>query len=244
VVDYWFKDPQVNIGVICGGPSNLAIIDFDNIDFYYEWRKETIKQDNELSVVAGRTYRVRTARGMHLYVRTAARERSRKNRDHSVDIRCSNNYTLVPPSIHPSGKHYEAIGNPSDIIVVNSLSNFLPDPTVNLTVASDEVDIFHPNIGMGADELKARIPILRFVSQFSHPYRTSTDGRWWMSRCIHPKHPDRSPSFQIDAVSNRAKCLSSRCEFCQDKGMDVIDLYARMHNLNMGESIRELEMYF
>lgn len=246
VVNYWFSKPDTNLGVICGGPTNLAIIDFDDIEYYYEWRKKVIKRNDVWSEIAGKTYRVRTARGMHLYVHTANRERSRKDKPNLVDIRCSSNYTLVPPSIHPSGIPYEAMGSVENIIRVDTLSDMWPLQVSQIeTATNNEVDIFNPHFASESiKELKQRIPILHFVSQFSQPHRTSVDGRWWMARCIHPMHNDKTPSFQIDTVANRAKCLSSRCELCTDRGLDVIDLYAIINHLEIRDAIRELRNFY
>ncbi len=246
VVDFWFRQPERNVGVICGGPSNLAIIDFDDIEYYYKWRSKNIRRSDAMGEIAGKTYRVATARGMHLYVHTAHREKSRKDKEHAVDIRCSSNYTLVPPSIHPSGVPYIPIGSVKDIITVDSLDDIFPQPVTYFNgIRQSEVDIFNPSISsVTIDELKQRIPILQFVSQFSVVRRTSTDGRWYMARCIHPRHEDKIPSFQIDTLANRAKCLSSRCELCTDRGLDVIDLYSKIHGVSIRDAIRDLKSFY
>jgi hypothetical protein len=247
IIDYWFKDPKTNIGVICGGPSNLSILDFDNIDYYYEWRKDMTKRDDVWKDVAQKTYRVKTPRGMHLYLRTKQREESRKIVETSIDIRCSGNYTLVPPSIHPSGHVYESIGKVENIISVPTLGEVFPKPERKIAVASaplPERDIFTVSGDSLIQRIKAQVDILQFVSQYTFVKRTSVGGRYWLARCIHPKHDDRHPSFSIDTVSNRARCQSSKCNLYSDMGLDVIDLYSIINNVSIKDAVRDMRQIY
>jgi hypothetical protein len=250
IIDYWFGDKELNIGVICGGRSNLAIIDFDDINSYYDWRRLTVHSEKYRDL-ATKSYRVRTARGMHVYTRTDKQETSRKYPETKIDIRCQANYTLVPPSIHPSGVAYEAIGNIDLIVPIDTLETMFPDPIKKYK--SDTIDIIKPEktdiFSMGevvenVSDIKNTISVLSFVSQFTQVRRTSTDGRWWMARCINPIHKDKSPSFRIDRLNNRAKCLSSSCAFYHDIGYDVIDLYSLINRIPVSQAIREMiEIY-
>lgn len=247
IIDYWFKDPKTNIGVICGGPSNLSILDFDNIDYYYEWRKDMTKRDDVWKDVAQKSYRVKTPRGMHIYLRTNKREESRKIVETSVDIRCSGNYTLVPPSIHPSGHTYESIGKVENIITVPTLDEVFPKPEKKIVVATEplrERDIFDVSNTSLIQRIKERVDILSFVTQYSFARRTSTNGRYWLARCIHPRHDDHHPSFSIDTIANRAKCHSTRCSLYHDVGLDVIDLYAIINNLSIKDAVRDMRQIY
>lgn len=249
VIDYWFKDPSMNVGVICGGPSNLSIIDFDDINFYYDWRKENLHRNDEWGSVVKSTYRVRTPRGMHLYVKTLQPEKSRKIKDGNVDIRCEGNYTLVPPSVHPSGNLYEPIGSIENIATVSSLQSVFPETVYKVqesVIPVREPDIFDlgANVGGGICEIKNSINILSFVAQFSHVYRSSTDGRWWYARCIHPRHNDTHPSFRIDNKLQRAKCMSPGCQLYHDVGLDVIDLYSILNHVDNRTAIRDLSIFY
>lgn len=250
VVDYWFKDPQTNVGIICGGKSNLSIIDFDDIEYYYDWRKDMNKRSDVWGDVARKSYKVRTPRGMHVYVKTKTPEHSRKISEGSVDIRCSGNYTLCPPSVHPSGSLYEPIGSPELIIPVNSISEVFPEtlykPSTEIVVPCREPDIFDQGVAASnvVQDIKNTVSILSFVAQFSQVYRSSPDGRWWYARCIHPHHADHHPSFRVDTRLGRAKCMSSKCQLHHDVGLDVIDLYAIMNHVSNKDAIRDLEMYY
>jgi len=246
VVDYWFSQDDRNLAVVCGGPQNLAILDFDDINSYHDWRKDMIRRDDQWKVIAAKTYRVRTPRGMHLYLKTSRKENSRKYPDTSIDVRCSGNYTLAPPSIHPTGMKYEAIGSPDDLMEIETLGNVFPEyaPENYHGDGLHTKDLFDIGAQVSITELKSRISILNFVSQFAFTRRTSADGRYWMSRCIHPNHKDRHPSFTIDTVTNRARCLSSRCQLYHPIGLDIIDLYSIMNNTTIGNAIRELEFIY
>jgi hypothetical protein len=250
VVEHWFRDDDNNIGVICGGKKNLSIIDFDDIDSYYDWRKTMIKRDDCWRRVATSSYRVRTSRGMHVYLNTKNPEPSRKYPETKIDIRCSGNYTLVPPSIHPTGTPYEALGRISDIAMVDSMYSVFPFATIPQVepggIILRDLDIFE----QGAQnhtiiDIKSRVNILQFVGQFTRLRKGSVDGRWWWGRCINPGHADRNPSMRIDAVNGRVKCMSSGCKLYHDIGYDIIDVYCLLHNTDVKQAVKELsEAYF
>jgi hypothetical protein len=244
IVSYWFEDTEKNIGIICGGKPNLAILDFDDIHSYYDWRKDMIKRDDVWKRVATKTYRVRTARGMHLYVKTEVPEKSRKYPDTKIDVRCSGNYTLVPPSIHPSGALYDPIGTQSDIMTVNNIKDVFPDievPHKEFDTPCREFDIFD---SFARDntirDIKSNIRILQFVSQYSRVTRGSANGRWWWARCIDPMHKDVHPSMRIDTFKNRIACMSPACRLYHNIGFDVIDVYCIINNVGVKEAINEL----
>lgn len=245
VVDYWFKDPMTNVGVICGGPSNLTIIDFDNQDYYTKWYGEVSGRNDKWGSIANDTYMVKTPRGMHVYVLTNDKEQSRKYPDKMVDVRCQGNYTLVPPSIHPSGNAYLPIGTPDQILKVDTISDMFPEPEMVLVSSKSDKTIFnYAQSNHVAKDIKSNVSILSFIGQMTQLRRTSVDGRWWMGRCIHPNHDDKSPSMRVDALRGRVKCLSCSCKLYHDIGYDVIDVYAILNNISVSQAIREMEMIY
>lgn len=243
IVDQWFRTGKKNLGVICGGPSNLVIIDFDDINYYYEWRKDMMRREDVWHDVALNTYRVRTPRGIHLYVRTDKPELSYKDRTHNLDVRSGGNYTLVPPSIHPSGSKYVAIGSVDKIVTVSNLKEVIPGDFVNIRETShlrnENVDWFENVERLNINIIKERFDILEFVSRY-RPVKRGVDGVHWTCRCIHPGHKDRHPSFMINTQTQRAWCMSGRCQLCAPPTHDVIDLYAVTHNLTNGQAIQEM----
>lgn len=252
VINYWFENGDNNIGVVCGGKSNLAIIDFDDINSYYDWRKDMIKRDDEWKYIATKSYRVRTNRGMHIYLKTKEPEQSRKYPDTKIDVRCTGNYTLVPPSIHPSGTKYEPLGTINDIITINDTYGVFK-PEIGHSLCTKNMDLNHDcnngifDIGMQANtisNIKSSINILQFVSQLTQISKGSSDGRWWWARCINPSHKDRNPSMRIDAKTGRVKCMNASCRLYHAIGYDIIDVYSILYNLDTKQSIRELsEIY-
>ena len=85
--------------MVCGEVSgNLAIRDFDIEGSYESWVASQPSLASTLPTV-------RTARGYHVYCRTALPVRIRKYPD--GELRGTGGYTLAPPSIHPSDAHYQ-----------------------------------------------------------------------------------------------------------------------------------------
>jgi hypothetical protein len=95
----WNHDPTRNIGIDLGS-SDLCVLDFDDSDSIPSW------------INATRTYKVKTARGLHVYFR-GARKTTKLNVDGNVvgDLKSEGGYVLAEGSIHPSGAIYTAIDN-------------------------------------------------------------------------------------------------------------------------------------
>jgi len=105
----WYDNGKNNIGIICGGVSkNFITLDFDNKDIvnFVIGNIESYK---------GRTYVSETNRGYHLGFRLPINIdekfiRSREFKNLGIDLRGEGNYIVAPPSIHPSGKPYQFMG--------------------------------------------------------------------------------------------------------------------------------------
>jgi hypothetical protein len=109
----WFGNGQArNIGVVCGKVSgNLLVIDFDSPEAYSRFFEGNAELERETPIV-------RTARGFHVWLRTAEPIRSFVISDLSVDVIAEAKFVLVPPSIHPSGHHYEFVNGLRTPIIV------------------------------------------------------------------------------------------------------------------------------
>jgi len=55
-----------------------------------------------------------------------------------------------------------------------------------------------------------------------------------------PMHDDHEPSFRVDTVGGRCNCFSTSCRLNDPRGLDVIELYGRLHNLDNKDAIRAL----
>jgi hypothetical protein len=109
----WFGNGQArNIGVVCGKVSgNLLVIDFDSPEAYSRFFEGNAELERETPIV-------RTARGFHVWLRTAEPIRSFVIPDLSVDVIAEAKFVLVPPSIHPSGHPYQFVSGLRTPIIV------------------------------------------------------------------------------------------------------------------------------
>ena len=225
----WFPTQLRNIGLITG--NGLTVIDFDVEEVFRFW----------YSLFPISTYMVKTRRGVHVYLHT---EQPAKNY-HSdlLDIKAERGYVLIPPSVHPSGFQYQVFMD-QPILKVEKLEDvlpieFLPEPkklTIPLleTVSDDPWAIADQaeRFEMGViDSIRKQVSLLSIVNGAE---KSSFDGRWYVSYC--PFHEDHNPSFWIDI--QRGMC---GCRKCNIKEMDVINLFARLHQISNQEAIIELQ---
>lgn len=124
----WFSGgEELNVAVILGRPSgNLIAIDFDDAGLYSEFfDREKVEKA---------TMVVKTGKGYHVYFRTV--EPVRTARFGRVEIRGDGGITVLPPSIHPSGKRYELVSIPDDIPVVEDVEESVAKKLAKLGLAA------------------------------------------------------------------------------------------------------------
>ena len=99
----WFDNGQPrNIGIVCGRVShNLVVLDFDKPEIYERFFA-TANLERETPVV-------KTARGMHVWLRSLEPVRSFVVADLGLDVIGEGKYILAPPSRHPSGILYSFV---------------------------------------------------------------------------------------------------------------------------------------
>jgi len=106
-IEEWFSEPA-NIGIVTGTVSgNLVVIDFDSEDVAQKFAEAL---DEELQQKLGRTWIVRTGKGLHIYVKLPRADlvpRTRVRFVDGVDIKAEGGYVVAPPSLHPAGVRYE-----------------------------------------------------------------------------------------------------------------------------------------
>lgn len=107
----WFHEGKAtNIGVVCGGISGgLVVLAFNArdgpIDFFGDglWQK-----------LSASTFVTKSFRGFHVWLRsdTPFFNQSIRRGDNKswLEIRSDGNFTMAPPSLHPKGVLYQAIG--------------------------------------------------------------------------------------------------------------------------------------
>jgi len=107
----WFQENKpTNIGVLCGGVSGgLVILAFNDqagaCEFFGEERWQQLPQA---------TFVTKSVRGYHVWLRSDTPIKSQKvgkgKNESWLEIRSDGNFTIAPPSLHPDGVLYEAIG--------------------------------------------------------------------------------------------------------------------------------------
>lgn len=238
---HWFENDNRNIGLLCGGISNLVILDFDEFRGYYDFLSDAKDRNDEWKDIAEHSYRVRTKRGMHVYIYTDEKTESTKYEKYCLDIRSHGNMTLAPPSIHPSGAKYMPI-NDMNIMTVSSVKSFFtPVLSPELYVLNDVDNVFEPAEPITSKFslirlIKAQYDILAFCNIYTEMHSTSGNGRYWMGKCF--MHKDSNPSFRVDRLYRRCKCLSTKCVL--NKSMDIIDLYSLMYNVDIKKAVHNL----
>jgi len=107
----WFQEGKPsNVAIICGAASNgLVALCFNALDGAVEFFGQKL-WDKLLTS----TFIVKTPRGVHVYLRSGTPIPTQfvpKGDNRSwLEIRADGNYIAAPPSLHPSGVLYEAIG--------------------------------------------------------------------------------------------------------------------------------------
>lgn len=201
-------------------------------------------------------YIVRSARGAHVYISCPILEANEKRV--GVDVKC-HGYVVGAGSIHPSGVEYTPMTE-FKLVEVFSLETFLPSdlfpttapaPKIALNQSGRDLDgkflssadvqksLFDYDpyqaamFGSNEDLLSKVKSAARIENFFSQTFKTSPDGRWLSALCVF--HDDHHPSMWID--TKRQLCGCATCGF---KPMDVVNLYARTHNMSDSQAISAL----
>jgi hypothetical protein len=223
----WFSNPGYNLAVITGW-TGLCVVDWDDLGGYKQWMAKLPDAERRLALY---TYRVCTSRGIHFYFysKTPAHNAHLEG----VDIKAAGGYVLSPPSIHPSGTQYRALGEIADIVTIEDVADLLPGyaeaaQPPNPIVAVDD-DPFTAAMRRSTppnsiESIKARLTIADVLG------RQST-GRTWHTIC--PLHGDTNPSFVV-YPDNHFYCYG-----CGAHG-DVIDLYSALHRVSKAAAIEAL----
>jgi hypothetical protein len=100
-------------------------------------------------------------------------------------------------------------------------ATFAPTNTEYQTFDAYQTAMFPSTMDL-ISKIKARVQI---ESLFAGVQRSSADGRWLKALC--PFHADAHQSAWIDVQRQLAGC-----NVCGMKSMDVLNVYARMHNID------------
>lgn len=232
----WQKH-RFNWAAVCGW-LGLTVLDFDTFDAYGLWYNWATATQGIASEVAQKTYRVVTARGVHVYL--FVQNPVSCSHQGLIDVKGKGGYVLIPPSVHPCGVPYKPLVNGTNIMTVERIDQVLParqDTAERRERSESPWKVAEQARGLndiGQDlvaAIKARFSPLDFLPPAE---RTGYDERWWITRC--PFHADRHPSFWVDAEAGTCGCYAG----CTPKVLDVINLFAKLNNINNREAILEL----
>ncbi len=109
---WWRQWPRANVGIACGGPLGLLVID---VDVGKHDGTAALRELEERYVPLPRTVEVRTPTGgRHLYYSHSERVGNSAGKlGKGIDVRGHGGYVIAPPSVHPNGGAYEwAADNP------------------------------------------------------------------------------------------------------------------------------------
>lgn len=236
----WLASGWLNYGVVCGW-NNLVVIDFDSMEFFNIWKLWSTSNDTQY--VVDTAFKVRTSRGIHVYVTTAEPVCNEKRI--GIDVQAQRKFVVGPGSTHPNGTQYVGVGE-MVFPVVENIESILPlelfprvtrehvigsMPIVEMQHNNTEYDAFQMAMFSDHLDLISRVKqSVRIETMFADVRPTSNDGRWFVTLC--PFHSDTNPSFWID--TKRQICGCAACLF---KPMDSINLYSKMHNISNSDAV-------
>jgi len=238
----WFSGPFHNLGVVVGW-QNLAVIDFDSDTEYARWQLWIARRPVYRWI--RQTLQVKTARGVHIYITTDQLAQNAKLP--GIDVKAQGGYVLAPPSIHPSGFEYSVCSGTLPVRI-EALSDILPAELLAIHTELPEKRtslVSSPVVLAAKDDPWAKAdqplePDRDLIEQIKQRYRIQDfftrlvpkRDRWAMTNC--PFHDDKSPSMWVDTERQICGCFAG----CTPQPYDVIDLYARLHNLSVQDAIK------
>lgn len=236
----WFTGGFHNLGVVVGW-RKLVVIDFDDIQMYMRWSLWITRRQG-INRTISTALKVSTSRGVHVYVTTELPSQNAKLP--GIDIKARGGYVLGAGSIHKTGVPYSVLEGRFPA-AVRALSDVLPADmmSANTEYAGVVNAAALPVIGRSGDawdmaesvfsptedlivQIKRRYSIDQFLM-----LDVRKSPRWYVTRC--PFHDDKNPSFWVDLSRGLCGCFAG----CTSKPLDVIDLYARLHNLSVRDAI-------
>jgi AAA domain/Bifunctional DNA primase/polymerase, N-terminal len=126
----WHQEPSFNIGIDLGA-SDLCVLDFDDPGGVPAWVNET------------KTYKVKTARGVHVYFRGARPTTGLFVGDTKVgDIKSTGGYVLAEGSVHPDGPVYTVVDDFA-ILPLPDISSLLKRDKERVNASGDGQPIPH-----------------------------------------------------------------------------------------------------
>lgn len=230
----WFG-PARNLAVVTGF-AGLVVLDFDERAAYDAWLHLAAGMGKAAQRIAAASYRVYTARGVHVYLLCA--EPVKSYRWACGDVKGAGSCTLVPPSVHPSGHAYRGEG--STIYRCQRLAEVFPFEPVQQPARGVSTP---PAPTATDDPLESAMRAVtceygavgRILSTVTvHDLLGLPRGQRCKVPC--PLHDDHDPSLVV-YPDGKCQCMAG----CNGgKQMSAIDLYAALHGLTLRQAIAEM----
>jgi hypothetical protein len=222
----WFLNTDANLGVVLGGPADLIVADWDDMQDYGVWYK-TVGATID-------TFTERTLRGYHLFFRgSGLTSATGKGCEFKAGGVC-----MVSPSVHPSGMVYRTTNNvPIMTIDSDQALTLFPFLSERLPRSGDEGKMTktRPTSGGVVARIKAVRSILEEMDIAEVKLRRG--GRAALVG-LCPFHEDHSPSLWVNPQSGLWGCNKPGCVAAGTH--DVINFRALRRGISNREAIKQL----
>ena len=233
----WFGGLSRNLGIITGS-KGLVVVDFDTTDSYEAWLSWAEIIGGNTEKIAHQCYRVKTSRGMHVYLHVE--EPTKNYKVPGIDIKGQWGYVLAPPSIHPTGSAYRAKGR--TIAHVGQLSDVFPfspnayqlenTPLAAPFIYSDVFDAADHARLISPNSIEMIKESIRIEDVLPTVKEAQTRREYILMHC--PLHTDKHPSFWVNLTTQMCGCFAG----CNGgKAMDVIGLFAHLQQITNRDAI-------
>jgi hypothetical protein len=241
----WFLNTDANLGVVLGGPSRLAVADWDSLQAYEAWRK------CEGAMVE--TLVEQTARGYHVFFAGAHLPSGVGN---GCEFKISG-VCMTAPSMHPCGVIYRIVQN----VPIASLTRevayllfpFLSEKAAQLARSPLKDESGHlelpkeKNDPAHSDSVVTRIKAARSIEdeiRASGVRLHSAGPNELVGLCPfdHGGSQDHRPSLWINLLRQRWGCYAPGCASNAggEKAHDVINYRALWRGISNQEAIKQL----
>jgi hypothetical protein len=181
-----------NVGIVCGAVSgNLVVLDFDAPAAYAAFRARFPMLAASYTVASG-------GGGRHVYLRADVLPRSRRGQ--GVELCAEGHQVVAPPSVHPNGTPYRALG-PLDVLHVPDLEEVAR--WVRPAAAKPRPGSSMPAAGVSPSLVMAIAEHFRALGYHQR-------GDWLNGPCIYPErhaHGDERPSFGFNVQTGYGWCF-------------------------------------
>ncbi len=253
----WLRLP-LNFGLVTGkcliegNYPGLVVIDFDNMEDYQLWTQWVEENNPGL----GHGYKVKTNRGVHVYLHSYKANEIRNLHYGGVDIKAAGGYVMMEGSIHPSGHVYKAMEQDNYYFpLFDTLDQALPEEILSrkteISYASTLIPSSYTEPSI-EDVLNAPVNTLggnaidwirqnRRIEELIKPVKW-TGPNWYVAYC--PFHDDENPSMWVKYDTAKGAQYCGCYAGCNgSKPWDIVNLFSRLYQCNNNEAIIRLRNY-